>query len=190
MSVQISSNHVNVDVEQLVSDHLHLIRFTIQKFYPYITNIDMIRELESVGRIGLVLAARRYEDKKGFAFSTYAVYRIRGEIASFLRRQSKYQGVTSLDREIGEDGFSLYDVISDDSALFESKVVQKVEANRLLSHLNKTQRELLERYYGLGGRVPQSMRQIAKEFGITHRTVSKLIESLHEKLRNIAGMPV
>jgi RNA polymerase sigma factor (sigma-70 family) len=182
MSVQISSNRVNVD--ELVENNLHLVIFTIRNFF-HTSNTETQKEMESAGRVGLVKAALSYDPDRA-AFSTYAVYRIRGEISNFLKRQAKHQNVVSLDQEFGE-GLNLHSVISDDSASFEMDATERVDVERLLSHLSEKERNLIERYFGIG-RTQQNMRQIATDLGVTHRTIWVRIQAIMAKLRQVVGV--
>ncbi|MDY6784291.1 MAG: sigma-70 family RNA polymerase sigma factor [Cyanobacteriota bacterium] len=45
-------------------------------------------DLEQVGYIGLILAIERFDGRRGYAFSSFAVPYIRGEILNFLRDRS------------------------------------------------------------------------------------------------------
>jgi RNA polymerase sigma factor for flagellar operon FliA len=71
---------------KLVERYLHLVRFAARRM-----GISPPRELEyedilSFGKIGLLDAIEKYDPSLGFAFSTYAVPRIRGAILDELRR--------------------------------------------------------------------------------------------------------
>jgi RNA polymerase sigma factor for flagellar operon FliA len=71
---------------KLVERYLHLVRFAARRM-----SISPPRELEyddilSFGKIGLLDAIEKYDPSLGFAFSTYAVPRIRGAILDELRR--------------------------------------------------------------------------------------------------------
>jgi len=71
---------------RLVERYLHLVRFAARRM-----SVSPPRELEfedilSFGKIGLLDAIEKYDPSLGFAFSTYAVPRIRGAILDELRR--------------------------------------------------------------------------------------------------------
>lgn len=182
MSVQFSPERVNVD--QLVENNLRLVYFTINKFF-HIPDEETKEEMRSCGYIGLVRAALNYDPDRA-TFSTYAVRAIRTEISNFFRTQRRHQNKISLDLEFGEDGSSLYNVLSDDSASFEDDTVAKVEAERLLSKLNESERDLIERYFGIG-RIPESMEQIADSLGVGTTTISNRIKRILSWLRTEEG---
>jgi RNA polymerase sigma-B factor len=71
---------------QLVKSNAGLVRkvahqISRQSAEPY-------EDLEQVGYIGLILAIERFDSAKGYAFSSFAVPYIRGEILNFLRDRS------------------------------------------------------------------------------------------------------
>ena len=57
------------------------------------------RSLFQIGAVGLTKAAQRFDESKGFAFSTYAVALIIGEIQRFLRDD----GMVHISRKILDD---------------------------------------------------------------------------------------
>lgn len=71
-----------MNYEQLVNENLGLVHSCCHRFKSSEIEYD---ELYSVGCIGLVKAAKRFDESKGFKFSTYAVPVILGEIKQFFR---------------------------------------------------------------------------------------------------------
>jgi RNA polymerase sigma factor for flagellar operon FliA len=75
----------NRDLDAMVKDNIHLVKkavYSISKSLPkYIERED----LEQVGYIGLVKAAKSYTGENGAKFSTYAYYRVRGSIYDEIR---------------------------------------------------------------------------------------------------------
>ena len=68
--------------EELVKQNSGLIHMVVKRFTSYGKDPE---ELFQVGAIGLILAINRFDLETGFAFSTYAVPMIIGEIQRFLR---------------------------------------------------------------------------------------------------------
>ncbi|MFA0888242.1 MAG: sigma-70 family RNA polymerase sigma factor [Synergistales bacterium] len=71
---------------KLVERYLHLVRFAARRM-----SVSPPRELEyedllSFGKMGLLDAIEKFDPSLGFAFSTYAIPRIRGAILDELRR--------------------------------------------------------------------------------------------------------
>lgn len=73
--------------DALFNDHLEIaskVANSIARKLPY--NVDR-DELIQAGRIGLYDAAKRYKASRGVKFATFAVWRVRGEIMDWLRKQ-------------------------------------------------------------------------------------------------------
>ena len=69
-------------ISRLVTENINLIYLVMKRF----RNRGVDREdLFQIGAVGLTKAAQRFDESKGFAFSTYAVPLIIGEIQRFLR---------------------------------------------------------------------------------------------------------
>lgn len=68
--------------DQLVIDNLPLARSLAAR---YAGRGEDVSELEQVARVGLVLAARRYDPDRGTKFATYAVPTILGELKKHFR---------------------------------------------------------------------------------------------------------
>jgi RNA polymerase sigma factor FliA len=76
----------NIQRDQLILDHLCLVTAIaahIQKSIPVHIDLD---DLIHAGVMGLFDAAKKYQDEKKVAFSTYAKHRIRGAILDSLRQ--------------------------------------------------------------------------------------------------------
>jgi RNA polymerase sigma factor for flagellar operon FliA len=71
--------------KELVTEHLNLVRSIaarIQRAVSYVVEMD---ELVSLGTLGLIQAANRFDPGAGVAFSTFAYYRVQGAIFDALR---------------------------------------------------------------------------------------------------------
>jgi RNA polymerase sigma factor for flagellar operon FliA len=76
------------DVEQLINDHLGLVKKIAWHMYGRVGLSVEIEDLVQIGYYGLVLAAQNYVVKEGATFASYAGMRIRGEIVDYLRKNS------------------------------------------------------------------------------------------------------
>ncbi len=72
--------------DQLVLDHLNLVRHIAGKVAVQLPSGVDRENLHSAGVLGLVEAARRFDDRRGVAFAAFAQTRIRGAILDELRR--------------------------------------------------------------------------------------------------------
>jgi RNA polymerase sigma factor for flagellar operon FliA len=73
--------------EALVKEHLNLVRHVAKRMSASLSAQADFDELVSLGSIGLLGALEAFDPRRGLAFSTFAVPRIRGAILDELRRQ-------------------------------------------------------------------------------------------------------
>ena len=82
--------------DKLVTDNLRLVGMVIKRFTG--SGIDT-EDLFQIGCVGLVKAARDFDDGRGVKFSTYAVSKIMGEIRSYLRDSGSVKISRTLKRD-------------------------------------------------------------------------------------------
>lgn len=87
------------------------------------------------------------------------------------------------------DARELEDLLADRDAEEElEEVLVSVEVSRLLKAtdrlLSERQRNVLEARYGLGGREPRTLREIAEELGVSVQRVSQIERSALDRLRS------
>ena len=73
---------------QLVLDHLHLIKHILYRLLVKVPNSLGKEDLMGVGALGLLDAANRFDETQGVKFASFAQKRIRGAIYDELRRHS------------------------------------------------------------------------------------------------------
>ena len=89
-------NRAGNDTDSLVEENIGLIYMVLKRFKNRGRDME---ELFQVGAEGLTKAAARFEPDRGYAFSTYAVPMIIGEIQRFIRDD----GMVHISRKIKED---------------------------------------------------------------------------------------
>ena len=89
-------NRAGNDTDSLVEENIGLIYLVLKRFKNRGRDME---ELFQVGAEGLTKAAARFEPDRGYAFSTYAVPMIIGEIQRFIRDD----GMVHISRKIKED---------------------------------------------------------------------------------------
>ena len=76
------------NVEELVSEHLALVRKIAWHVHGRVASVVEIDDLVQVGYTGLVMAAQNYTIREGASFASYAGIRIKGTILDHLRKNS------------------------------------------------------------------------------------------------------
>lgn len=89
-------NRAGNDTDRLVEENIGLIYMVLKRFKNRGRDME---ELFQVGAEGLTKAAARFDPDRGYAFSTYAVPMIIGEIQRFIRDD----GMVHISRKIKED---------------------------------------------------------------------------------------
>jgi RNA polymerase sporulation-specific sigma factor len=131
-----------LDEQRIVEEHAGLVRALVGRTLRLYTRLPggFDREdLECYGRVGLLHAARTYDDSRGVAFSTYAYKCIQNQIVGALDRAKTSQvECTSLQILIGEDeDTQLEDQIPDDGIDAEEAVLQHDDRERLLAAIRQ-----------------------------------------------------
>ncbi len=72
--------------KQLITDHLYLIDFWVDRLAPQVPSFMNRDDLKSAALEGMYNAAQRFDPEKGFLFKTFAEHRIRGAIFDEVRR--------------------------------------------------------------------------------------------------------
>ena len=77
----------NRSIEELVTEHLDLVRRMVYQL-PAILTQDMPQDdLISAGMLGLVESAHRFDEERGVKFATFAYPRIKGAVMDYLRQR-------------------------------------------------------------------------------------------------------
>lgn len=96
MSVETAKIMLPKDREYLVLDNLNLVHYVVRRqFYKHPQDSDY-EDYVQEGTIGLILAAIRFDETKGFKFATFAVSLIRGSIQQYRRDYQKIHFSRSL----------------------------------------------------------------------------------------------
>ena len=178
---------------KLVEHNLRLVAHIVKKYYTQADNQD---DLISIGTIGLIKAVNTFRPDRNIRLATYAARCIETEILMFFRSQRKLQGEVSLNDTIesDKDGDSLYllDVVGTEDTMLSDLQDREngVLIRRLVDRcLTEREADVVRRRYGLGGRQPQTQRQIAAVYGISRSYVSRIekkaLEKLERELRDL-----
>lgn len=225
-------------LEKMVKANL---RFVVSVSKQYQNQGLTLSDLINEGNLGLIKAAQRFDETKGFKFISYAVWWIRQSILQALAEQSRLvrlplnkigsinkvnRTVSKMEQEMGrtpsceevaremgidpeevkrvlsssnrhismdaplsfgEEG-TLYDYVLNPDALnpedqlLHDSLCKEIE--RVLSHLNEREADIIRLYYGLNGFIPQSLDEIAERFGLTRERVRQIKEKALNIIKN------
>lgn len=162
---------------KLIEHNLRLVAHIVKKFDSKENNDDLI----SIGTIGLIKGIDTYSNDKKTKITTYAARCIQNEILMYFRSQKKIGPTVSLNDAIGHDKegneISLIDVLNDpDDSLFEKvDLKEKVECLKdYLKLLNKREKDIIIKRYGLDNKKDMTQKEIAKNLHISRSYVSRI----------------
>ena len=163
---------------KLIEHNLRLVAHIVKK---YDTKETMTDDLISIGTIGLIKGIDTFNDDKKTKITTYAARCIQNEILMHFRRQKKYGPTISLNDAIGHDKegneINLIDVIKDKNVdLFETLDLKNniCLLKRYLKLLNKREKEIIIKRYGLNNTKDMTQKEIADELKISRSYVSRI----------------
>ena len=177
--------------EKLIKHNLRLVAHIVKKY-----NFAKIEqdELISVGSIGLMKAIKSYDTEKGNSFSTYASRCIQNEILMMVRSQRKFINEVSLEDEVKTDKegneVSLIDVLEDASEHVQDKAEIQIIYQKIIdiinTSLNEREKEIIFLRYGIGGGVPKTQNEVAKELNISRSYISRIEKKALNQIRDQA----
>ncbi len=161
----------------LVERNMRLVAHIIKKYYTQSVDQD---DLISIGTIGLIKGISSYKPEKNVRLATYAARCIENEVLMFFRSQKKLQGEVSLSEtlETDKDGNNLFlmDVVGVEDTMLDDLDMREshIRVRRLVDEcLTEREADIIRKRYGLGGRKPQTQRELAAEYGISRSYVSR-----------------
>ena len=162
----------------LIEHNLRLVAHIVKKFEK--KNIDS-DDLISIGTIGLIKGIDSYNNSKSTKITTYAARCIENEILMFFRSNKKNLNNVSLNDSIGydKDGneINLIDDLKDNSPDMNDIIHTKDNIsllNKYLNLLNKREKEIIIKRYGLCGSNEYTQKEIAKQLKISRSYVSRI----------------
>ena len=170
------------DRDKLVTDNLRLVYYLYEKLTKNKLTRQYKDDIISEGMVGLVKAAKTFDDKRKIKFGTYASRCITNEMLMFIRRMNKQlPHEVSLYDPIGrdEDGLLIFymDILSTD----EESVREQDRIIDAVRNLPKRDREIIDAV--MSG---FKQKEIAAMMGVKQSTISRRISRIKKELkRNI-----
>ena len=163
---------------KLIEHNLRLVAHIVKKYDSKTEDTD---DLISIGTIGLIKGIDTYSNKNGTKLTTYAARCIENEILMFYRSNKKNSKNISINDSVGfdKDGneISFLDILKTPNPDFISDIDLKDNIKLLYSYLNvlnKREKEIIIKRYGLFNNEEQTQKEIAKEFNISRSYVSRI----------------
>ncbi len=163
---------------KLIEHNLRLVAHIVKKFdYKNIDQDDLI----SVGTIGLIKGVDTFVPNKGNRLTTYCAKCIQNEILMYFRANNKNNKNISLNEPVGFDKegneISILDVIKAPRPDFIEEINLKDNVkllNDYIKVLNKREKEIIVKRYGLDGNDEWTQKMIADKLNISRSYVSRI----------------
>ena len=89
-------------VETLVKENYFLVKKIAWHLHGRVQSVIEIEDIIQIGMLGLISAAQNYKPQKDATFSSYANFRIKGEILDYLRKNSNLCRATIKMKQVSE----------------------------------------------------------------------------------------
>ena len=172
------------------------LRFVVSVAKQYQNKGLSLPDLINEGNLGLIKAAEKFDETRGFKFISYAVWWIRQSILQAIAEQSRIVrlplnqvgSVNSMDAPFSDsEENSLLDILPNtDSPDTDFELVMESlrnEINRALLTLNERERHIIEAFFGIN-QPEMTLEEIGEKFGLTRERVRQIKEKAIRRLRH------
>ncbi len=163
---------------KLIEHNLRLVAHIVKKFDSKNTDTD---DLISIGTIGLIKGIDTYKKTPTVKITTYAARCIQNEILMYYRSNKKNQLTISLNDSIGYDKegneINLVDMLEDkkEDIIDTLQIKDNIALlNKYMQKLNKREKEIIIKRYGLNNEKELTQKEIADYLGISRSYVSRI----------------
>ncbi len=168
---------------EIVETHLRLVVSIAKKFDT--AGYDLPERI-SDGTFALMRAVDGFDVGRGHRFSTYATWTIINELATRRDRHVRRRRNESL--ALYRDSVASPHSVIDELDHEEDQNRRTAVVRRWLDRLDKRERRILARRYGIDGTPEQTLYQIGRDLGISKERVRQLAARAHAKLLRFARL--
>ena len=188
------------------------LRFVVSVAKQYQNQGLSLPDLINEGNLGLIKAAEKFDETRGFKFISYAVWWIRQSILQALAEQSRIvrlplELAEELDIPVdkisdtlkvsgrhisvdapfveGEDNSLLDVLVNDDAPIADRSLMNESlskEIDRALATLTERESEIIKMFFGIGCQ-EMTLEEIGDKFGLTRERVRQIKEKAIRRLR-------
>jgi RNA polymerase sporulation-specific sigma factor len=178
---------------KLIEHNLRLVAHIVKKYDNKNEDMD---DLISIGTIGLIKGIDSYKLESGSKITTYIAKCIENEILMYYRSNKHNNKNISLNEPIGYDKegdeITLLDILKTPSPDYAIDIHNQNNIKLLDKYfnvLNKREKEIIDKRYGLNNNDKLTQKELAKEFNISRSYVSRiekraLTKMLKEYIKN------
>ncbi len=170
----------------LIEHNLRLVAHIVKKYEHNSSDAD---DLISIGVIGLIKGIDSFSYKHGTRITTYAARCIENEILMHFRNDKKNSKNISINDSLGfdKDGneITLLDVLKTPTPDFAADIQKQDHIKALskyLNVLNKREKEIINKRYGLNNEEEKTQKEIADDLNISRSYVSRIEKRALTKL--------
>ena len=188
------------------------LRFVVSVAKQYQNQGLSLPDLINEGNLGLIKAAEKFDETRGFKFISYAVWWIRQSILQALAEQSRIvrlplnqvgslnkisKAFSKFEQENerrpsvdapfveGEDNSLLDVLVNDDAPIADRSLMNESlakEIDRALATLTERECEIIKMFFGIGCQ-EMTLEEIGDKFGLTRERVRQIKEKAIRRLR-------
>ena len=177
--------------DKLVLDNIKLIYKIIKDLKIYWNTEDEYQDYYDAGLEGLIRGAKKYDYST--KPSTYLYQCIKNQICRYIyqsetdKRKINKENKLSFEQYIdSDDGMVLEEIIASKFNL-EEEIERSIKLQAVVKEINKMKNKIdslvFKMYFGLEGRTPKTVAEIAKELGVSTRAIYKRIKRVMNKLK-------
>ena len=180
---------LSAEREHLVTDNLNLVQYTLHKYFHINPGHHEYEDLFQEGCIGLINAAIRFDESRGFQFSTYASHMISGQIRRYKRDKSNLVRIPR-DRynllmkviQMTTEGMSVSDI--EEMTGYSARAIQKCLQFKTMATLDKNISEDSAKDTPMYEVIEDSRNDLEETLSIDNITesINKVLESLNQEM--------